>query len=167
MKRLAFLPVLSLLLLFSCSHKKTGVLNTSNLKSSFIGIDAGKENKLKTPKGAIISIAANSFDVPAGTKVNIEIKVSLDVPTAFTPNGDGINDIIYPGGWGIRKLYFFKVFNRWGQLVFESNDLKIGWDGVFQGVPQNMETYVYQVSAETFLVSEPIISKSGTFKLIR
>ena len=99
--------------------------------------------------------------------IHIIPKISLDVPTAFTPNGDGINDIIYPSGWGLRKLNFFKVFNRWGQLVFESNDLKIGWDGVFQGVPQNMETYVYQVSAETYLDKEPTLTKSGTFKLIR
>ncbi|PBQ34046.1 hypothetical protein CNR22_20435 [Sphingobacteriaceae bacterium] len=100
-------------------------------------------------------------------RINVEIKVSLDVPTAFTPNGDGINDIIYPNGWGLRKLNYFKIFNRWGQLIFESNDLNIGWDGVFQGVPQNMETYVYQVSAETFSDKQPTLSKTGTFKLLR
>jgi len=99
--------------------------------------------------------------------VNVEIKVSIDVPTAFTPNGDGINDVIFPDGWGLRKLNYFKIFNRWGQLVFESNDLSIGWDGVFQGAPQNIETYVYQVSAETYLDKQPTLTKSGTFKLLR
>jgi gliding motility-associated-like protein len=107
------------------------------------------------------SVIASTF------KIHVEIKVSLDVPTAFTPNGDGTNDIIYPGGWGIRKLNYFKIFNRWGQLVFETNDLSIGWDGVFQGVPQNMETYVYQVSADTYSDKEPTLSKTGTFKLLR
>jgi|GEM_PF-483810 len=100
-------------------------------------------------------------------RIHVETKVSLDVPSAFTPNGDGINDIIYPDGWGLRKLNYFKVFNRWGQLVFESNDLNVGWDGVFQGVPQNMETYVYQVSAETYEPTKPVLTKSGTFKLLR
>ncbi|MDI1354204.1 MAG: gliding motility-associated C-terminal domain-containing protein [bacterium] len=92
---------------------------------------------------------------------------TVDVPTAFTPNGDGINDIIYADGWGIRKLIYFKIFDRWGQLLFESNDLKQGWDGTFEGVPQNIETYVYQVEAETYLETNPKVSKSGTFKLIR
>jgi gliding motility-associated-like protein len=100
-------------------------------------------------------------------KITIEPVVSLDVPTAFTPNGDGVNDVIYPAGWGLRKLVYFKVFNRWGQLLFESNDLKTGWNGIYNGVPQNMETYVYQVSAETYLDREPVLTKTGTFKLLR
>lgn len=107
------------------------------------------------------SVVANTY------RVNVEVKVSIDVPTAFTPNGDGINDAIFPNGWGLKKLNYFKVFNRWGQLVFESNDLSVGWNGIFNGVPQNMETYVYQVSAQTYLDSQPIISKTGTFKLLR
>lgn len=74
MKRFFLLPLLFALFFYSCKNKKPGILNSSNLTSSFITIDVGKENNLKTPKGAIIKIAANSFDVPAGTKVTIEIK---------------------------------------------------------------------------------------------
>lgn len=107
------------------------------------------------------SIVKNTY------RVIVDPRVSLDVPSAFTPNGDGINDIIYPSGWGLSKLIYFRVFNRWGQMIFESNDLNIGWDGVFNSVPQNIETYVYQVSAETLSDKEPIITKTGTFKLIR
>jgi len=93
-------------------------------------------------------------------------KSSVDLPTAFTPNGDGINDVIYVGGWGIKKLNYFRIFNRYGQLLFETNDLKTGWDGIYRGVKQNMETYVYQVSVETYIDAEPLL-KSGTFKLIK
>lgn len=100
-------------------------------------------------------------------RIKVNPVISIDVPTAFTPNGDGINDLISPNGWGLRKLIYFRVFNRWGQLVFESTDLNVGWNGYYQGVPQNMETYVYQVSAETYLDSEPVITKTGTFKLLR
>jgi gliding motility-associated-like protein len=107
------------------------------------------------------SIVKNTY------KIKIIPKVSLDVPTAFTPNGDGVNDVIFPAGWGIKKLIYFKVFNRWGQQIFESNNLNVGWDGNFDGVPQNMETYVYQVSVETYLETEPTLFKTGTFKLIR
>jgi gliding motility-associated-like protein len=98
--------------------------------------------------------------------VIIEPKTSVDVPTAFTPTGDGTNDIIYVGGWGIRKLNYFRIYNRWGQLLFETHDIKIGWDGTFQGLPQNMETYVYQVSVET-MVEGRILDKTSTFKLLR
>lgn len=98
--------------------------------------------------------------------VYIEPKSSLDVPTAFTPNGDGINDFINVAGWGIRKLNYFKIFNRWGELIYETKDLKAGWDGVYKGVPQNMETYIYQAEAETYIDTEPI-KKTGYFKLLR
>jgi gliding motility-associated-like protein len=98
--------------------------------------------------------------------IDVEPKSSVDVPTAFTPNGDGINDIIYVDGWGIKKLNFFRIYNRWGQLLFESNDMKVGWDGTYNGVPQNMETYVWQVSVESYIDSEPLF-KTSTFKLIR
>jgi len=92
---------------------------------------------------------------------------TIDVPSAFTPNGDGINDLIFPDGWGIRKLKFFRVYNRWGQLVFETNEYRKGWDGTFMGTPQNMESYLYQAEVETYLISEPTLYKTGTFKLIR
>lgn len=98
--------------------------------------------------------------------VHIDPKSSVDVPTAFTPNGDGVNDLINVDGWGIRKLKYFKVFNRWGELLFETSDLKSGWDGYYKGVPQNMETYIYQVEVETYTDSEPI-KKTGYFKLLR
>lgn len=98
--------------------------------------------------------------------VYIEPKSSLDVPTAFTPNGDGINDLINVDGWGIRKLKYFKVFNRWGELIYETSDLNSGWDGIYKGVPQNMETYIYQAEAETYTDTEPI-KKTGYFKLLR
>ncbi|HEY1038216.1 MAG TPA: PKD domain-containing protein, partial [Bacteroidia bacterium] len=98
--------------------------------------------------------------------IHVEPKATVDVPTAFTPDGDGVNDIIYVDGWGIKKLIYFRVYNRWGQLLFESTDLKTGWDGYYKGVLQNMETYVYQVEAETFTDTEPQ-KLDGYFKLIR
>ena len=100
--------------------------------------------------------------------VYVKPESTIDVPTAFTPNGDGKNDIIYADGWGIKKLTYFRIFNRWGQLLFETNDIKVGWDGTYNGVPQNMETYVYQVSGESYLEGKnKVLLKTGTFKLIR
>lgn len=74
MKQLFFLPLMAVLFFSACNNAGTGVLKTANLASSFIIIDPEKNNTLKTPKGAVIKIAANSFDVPAGTQVLIELK---------------------------------------------------------------------------------------------
>jgi len=92
---------------------------------------------------------------------------SVDVPTAFTPNGDGTNDVVYVAGWGIKKLNYFRIYNRWGELVFETNDIKIGWDGTYEGVPQNTETYVYEVSVEPYVDKGKTVFKKGAIKLLR
>jgi gliding motility-associated-like protein len=99
-------------------------------------------------------------------RIEILPKSSVDVPQSFTPNGDGRNDMIYVDGWGIRKLNYFRIYNRWGQLIFESNDINVGWDGTYNGVRQNIETYVYQVSVETYIDDKPLV-KSSTFRLLR
>lgn len=102
------------------------------------------------------------------SRFNVEINplVTIDVPTAFTPNGDGGNDIIFVKGWGIKKLIEFKIYNRWGQLLFETNDINKGWNGYYKGELQPVETYVYTAKAETFLNGK-VISKKGSFNLIR
>jgi gliding motility-associated-like protein len=128
-------------------------------------------NPISTSTNNITYSVTVSDNMGCFTSVNtysiyVDPKSSVDVPTAFTPNGDGINDIIYVDGWGIKKLNYFRIFNRWGQLLFESNDIAVGWDGIFKGVPQNMETYVYQVSAETYIDKNALL-KTGSFKLIR
>lgn len=76
----------------------------------------------------------------------------IDVPTAFTPNGDGINDILYVRGAAIASMDF-SVYNRWGQLVFRSYSIESGWDGTFNGKPQPMESYAYVLNA-TFINGE-------------
>jgi len=91
---------------------------------------------------------------------------SIDVPTAFTPNGDHHNDLIFVNGWGIKKLVDFKIYNRWGQLVFETNDIAEGWDGYYKGELQPQDTYVYQAEVETWIEGQTL-KKKGMFELIR
>lgn len=69
----------------------------------------------------------------------------LDAPNAFSPNGDGINDIYLPVNFGMKE-FEIKIYNRWGQLIFYSNDPSIGWDGTYEGKDQEMDTYVYVMS---------------------
>jgi gliding motility-associated-like protein len=67
------------------------------------------------------------------------------VPTAFTPNGDGVNDIFRPTAVGIVRLDFFRVFNRYGELVYETQELNKGWDGTFKGQKQPINNYVWSI----------------------
>jgi gliding motility-associated-like protein len=71
----------------------------------------------------------------------------LDMPNAFTPGRFGQNSIFKVAGFGITKL-MFKIYNRWGQLVFQSTNQDIGWDGTYQGTLQPVGVYVYTVEAE-------------------
>jgi gliding motility-associated-like protein len=87
------------------------------------------------------------------------------VPSAFTPDGDGRNDLLRPLAIGIRELKSFQVFNRWGQLVFETGQAAKGWDGRVKGVAQGASVYVYVAVGITYL-GQPIVRK-GTVTLIR
>ncbi len=73
--------------------------------------------------------------------------MSFYIPDAFTPNGDGINDTFGISGEAV-KDFTMKIYNRWGELVFESADASRQWDGSFKGqiVPQGV--YVYQLTAQ-------------------
>lgn len=98
-------------------------------------------------------------------RVEIHPETFISLPTTFTPNGDGVNDVISVEGWGLKELEFFRIYNRWGQLIFESNDIQIGWDGTYNGVVQNSDIYIYQVSAITF--GDESLQKEGHINLKR
>ncbi|HEX8516404.1 MAG TPA: PKD domain-containing protein [Bacteroidia bacterium] len=97
--------------------------------------------------------------------IDIHPEIFVELPTTFTPNGDGVNDVIYVKGWGIKELQSFQIYNRWGELVFESNDLVLGWDGFYKGILQNNDVYVYKVRAMSW--SDQELSKEGHINLMR
>jgi gliding motility-associated-like protein len=67
------------------------------------------------------------------------------MPNAFSPNGDGLDDVIMPVYAGIRTLNHFNIYNRWGQLVFTTTEINQGWDGTLHGVIQPLDTYIYML----------------------
>lgn len=87
------------------------------------------------------------------------------VPSAFTPNADGRNDVIRPALFGISKFHYFNIYNRWGQLVFSTSEENKGWDGNFSGVAQASGAYVYQASGTDYQGNA--IFRKGTVVLIR
>ena len=96
--------------------------------------------------------------------VEVDGPISIGVPSAFTPNGDGTNDVLYVKGSGIRQMHFI-IFNRWGQKIFESTSQDKGWDGTFNGTPQEIEVYAYVLSA-TFYNGNST-TKKGNINLLR
>lgn len=76
-------------------------------------------------------------------KVSVYDSSDIFVPKAFSPNKDGKNDILQPFLVNITTLKFFRVYSRWGQLMFQSSDSKQGWDGMFNNNPQPLETYTW------------------------
>ena len=90
---------------------------------------------------------------------------TAEMPTAFTPNGDGNNDVIFLRGWGIKELLVYQIYNRWGELVFETTDLTAGWDGNYKGQPQVMDTYIYVVKALGY--NNQLLEKKGNITLLR
>lgn len=79
----------------------------------------------------------------AEKSVKVYSSCYIAVPTAFTPNGDGRNDYLYPLNAIKAEKLDFRIYNRWGQLVFQTNNWKRGWDGSFKGIPQATGVYVW------------------------
>ena len=87
------------------------------------------------------------------------------IPNAFTPNGDGVNDIFRPIPVGISNTVFFRVFNRYGELVFETNQYLKGWDGSYKGKPQPNDVYIWMISGTDRNFNK--VNEKGTVNLIR
>jgi gliding motility-associated-like protein len=97
--------------------------------------------------------------------VRVDPTTSIFLPTAFTPNGDNVNDYFNPGNLTTQRVVEFRIFNRWGEQVFSSNTNAPGWDGSLNGVPQPSGTYNYLL--RTTLPDGNIENYKGDFTLIR
>lgn len=129
--------------------------------TSFNPVFKGNTEQLYT-----IDIKTKTGCVTTDTQmVKLVKSIEIYVPTAFTPDGDGKNDVLRPVMFGIKQLHYFRVFNRWGQLFYETQTIKQGWDGRFKNTRQEMQTLVWVV--EALGVDGKIYTKKGTTVLIR
>ncbi len=113
----------------------------------------------------VISDSANCHEVSKTIFIDVVYDYTIDVPNTFTPNGDGYNDLVYVRGWGLKDLIEFRIYNRWGEEVFFSDDLKVGWDGTKNSVQQNMDSYGFIAKALTY--GNEVLVKKGTITLLR
>lgn len=97
--------------------------------------------------------------------INVFGNPDVYVPNSFTPNGDGKNDLLKPLGYGIQQLVYFRVYNRYGKLVFQSTDLNAAWDGTVKGKAQPAGTYTYMVKVINYR-GWPV-EQTGTIIIIR
>ena len=86
------------------------------------------------------------------------------VPNTFTPNGDGQNDVLFVRGNELTELYF-AVYNRWGEMVFETTDITKGWDGIFKGMQVDPAVFAWYLKAKCYSGNE--LEKKGNVTLIR
>ncbi|MFY7900336.1 MAG: PKD domain-containing protein, partial [Chitinophagaceae bacterium] len=136
---------------------------------------ANSTTPIVTPKSDMTYIvtATSKYGCEAKDSIRIHLQCIQDnlfLPTGFTPNKNGLNDVFYPLGRGIKVVKHFTIYNRAGQLIFEKSNFQIndklaGWNGKFQGHDQPMGTYIYSIEVECD--TNEIFSKKGTITLIR
>jgi gliding motility-associated-like protein len=121
----------------------------------------GSQDRLYT-----IEIKTNSGCVTVDTQLVKAIdKVEVFVPTGFTPNQDGRNDFLHPVMMGIKQLRYFRVFNRWGNLLYDMRGEQRGWDGTSKGIPQQTQTVVWMF--EGIGIDNKVYIKKGASVLLR
>jgi gliding motility-associated-like protein len=115
-----------------------------------------------------VQVTIQPFGCTARDSVRIKVfrlPPSFYVPTAFSPNGDGKNDVLRPIALGMRALNYFRVYNRRGELVFATTQLNKGWDGYYKGNPQDPQNFVWMAQGTTF--DGQVITRKGNAVLVR
>jgi gliding motility-associated-like protein len=100
----------------------------------------------------------------ASVEVTVDYPYNIFIPNAFSPNGDGQNDILLVKGSNVATFNMI-IYDRWGNKVFESSNINTGWDGTYNGKPQEAGTYVYYASGE--YTDKTAFSKKGNIALVR
>lgn len=132
-------------------------------------------NPIAQPRESITYTVVAANDGACVTRAQISVTVicngtNIFVPNTFSPNGDGVNDVFYARGTGLYNIKSFRVFNRWGQLVFErlntgANNPAEGWDGTFKGQKQQSDVYVYII--EVLCNNNTIVPVKGNITLVK
>lgn len=116
-------------------------------------------------KYRVIAYQNNNNQVSSlSNEVEIIPTIGIYVPSAFTPNGDGINDQFGIGGEAIAEFHIV-IFNRWGEKIFETNDVSQNWDGTFKGQLVQEGAYAYNLTAKSD--SGDAIAKKGHITVVK
>ncbi|HEX6334864.1 MAG TPA: gliding motility-associated C-terminal domain-containing protein, partial [Flavisolibacter sp.] len=159
----------------SCSNDSTVLIATGGVSytwypSDYIVRNSNGQVTVKPPVSTTYTVTGTSAAGCTGSDTvtvyfNKEGEQRLFVPNAFTPNQDGLNDFFRPVLVGPHTKYTFRIFNRWGQLIFQTNTPGKGWNGYVGSVLQEAGVYVYTVEADGMCNGN--FFNKGTFALIR
>jgi gliding motility-associated-like protein len=93
-----------------------------------------------------------------------DIPVQVFLPNSFTPNNDGLNDTFFAKGLFI-KDFSMEIYSRWGEILFSTNQIDRGWDGLYNGTLVPEGSYIYKVRVED--TQGRVITKSGAVNVLR
>lgn len=134
--------------------------------SNFTYNDADIQNEISVYCYKIQALNHNTSDcqLTQSNKVCVTFSPTLYLPTAFSPNGDGINDIFEVKG-SFHLSYELAIYNRWGNLIFVSNEVQNAWDGTYKGTQAPEGVYTYRIKAVGF--DGKVMQRNGSITLIR
>jgi gliding motility-associated-like protein len=110
-------------------------------------------------------VTVDTMTVRVANQTNTDEPCDFFIPNVFSPNGDGRNDTYFPFTINMKEIKFFRIFNRWGELVYETRMFGEGWNGLYKGSPQPSDVYVW--TAETVCFDGTVIRRSGNVLLLR
>lgn len=119
---------------------------------------------VKTVYELLVTDVLNCYESEYAFDIKIRPETFVKMPDNFTPNDDGVNDVLSLYGWGVKELVSFEVYDRWGVLVWEAQDVEDSWDGKHDGILQNADVYVYKIEVTTW--TDEIIQEEGYINLI-
>lgn len=144
----------------------TGALNYSWLSARWLNNDR-IPNPIATPRETVTYtvVGRNEYGCADTAQVQIKVLDKLFVPNAFSPNGDGKNDIFRIENFGFQQIDEFRIYNRWGKLVFETQNGLTGWNGLIKGLAAESGTYFYNIKVR--MPGNELKTLKGDLLLIR
>ena len=152
-----------------CPNEKI-TLSPGSGFSQYVWSDGSTENYLVINIPGIYTILVNDGLCSNIDSINIvDCASNLWLPNAFSPNGDALNDYFNPIISGMINSYRLLIYNRWGQQIFETNNLNVGWDGTYNGTPCPGELYTYYITYSIKTEPNDLIRKEkrGSVTLVR
>jgi gliding motility-associated-like protein len=151
-----------------CNTQKL-LLDATYPGSTYLWQDGSTGSQFQVSAAGQYSVAVSNLCGTTDQSVVVKYEncaCQISVPNAFTPNNDGLNDVFIPKFICSLTNYSCRIFNRWGQLIFESRNTGQGWNGYFQNQIQPSGTYVWMIQYQD-LYSGKNVTRQGTVVLIR
>jgi len=138
--------------------------NLLNAGDPIPGLDRSLNTEY-TAKYRVTAVSKTDNDIcSVSNTVEVNPELYMYVPNAFTPNDDGLNDSFGALGYGV-KDYHLVIYNRWGQLIFESDKQTDQWDGTYHGYKAPVGSYVYSIDSTGYYHDS--FHKEGTVSIVK